>query len=167
MQNQHMSDEKKPGAPPGNKNAAKPPDEKLTGKGRITADFGDLKAVCVKAAQEEGMKLVPWLREAAQEKIPYSAGAGGMKLKRDVSQEQFEELCLVTGRTYSSLKKQWQVGMKTLLIQSSEYRSICRAGRSCRDLTMKLLDEARDRGYPEEQIKELFGDACDLGCSFN
>jgi hypothetical protein len=64
-----MTEAKKPGAPAGNKNAAKPPEEKLTGKGRITADFGDLKAACVKAAQKKGMKLVPWLREAAEEKI--------------------------------------------------------------------------------------------------
>jgi len=64
-----MNDAKRPGAPVGNKNAEKPPEEKLTGKGRITADFGDLKAACVKAAKKKGMKLVPWLREAAEEKI--------------------------------------------------------------------------------------------------
>lgn len=64
-----MTEAKKPGAPAGNKNAVKPPEEKLTGKGRITADFGDLKAACVKAAAKKGMKLVPWLREAAEEKI--------------------------------------------------------------------------------------------------
>lgn len=68
-----MTEAKKPGAPAGNKNAAKPPEEKLTGKGRITADFGDLKAACVKAAQRKGMKLVPWLREAAEEKIERDA----------------------------------------------------------------------------------------------
>jgi len=67
--NQLMNDAKRPGAPVGNKNAEKPPEEKLTGKGRITADFGDLKAACVKAAKKKGMKLVPWLREAAEEKI--------------------------------------------------------------------------------------------------
>ena len=64
-----MSEDRKPGAPAGNRNAAKPPEVKLTGKGRITADFGDLKAACVAAAQQKGMKLVPWLREAAEEKI--------------------------------------------------------------------------------------------------
>lgn len=64
-----MNDAKKRGAPAGNQNAAKPPEEKLTGKGRITADFGDLKAACVKAAAKKGMKLVPWLREAAEEQI--------------------------------------------------------------------------------------------------
>jgi|GEM_PF-2237562 len=64
-----MTDAKRPGAPVGNRNAEKPPEEKLTGKGRITADFGDLKAVCVKAAKKKGMKPVPWLREAAEEKI--------------------------------------------------------------------------------------------------
>lgn len=60
---------KGPGAPRGNRNAAKANEERLTGKGRITADFGELKAECVKAAQKKGMKLVPWLREAAGEKI--------------------------------------------------------------------------------------------------
>jgi len=64
-----MTDAKRPGAPVGNRNAEKQPEEKLTGKGRITADFGDLKAACVKAATKKGMKLVPWLREAAEEKI--------------------------------------------------------------------------------------------------
>lgn len=64
-----MNDAKKPGAPAGNQNAAKLPEEKLTGKGRITADFGDLKAACAKAAAKKGMKLVPWLREAAEEQI--------------------------------------------------------------------------------------------------
>lgn len=53
----------------GNRNAAKPPEEKVTGKGRITADFGDLKTACVRAAKQRGMKLVPWLREAAEEKL--------------------------------------------------------------------------------------------------
>jgi len=64
-----MTEAKRPGAPVGNRNAEKPPEEKLTGKGRITADFGDLKAACVKAAKKKGMKPVPWLREAAEEKI--------------------------------------------------------------------------------------------------
>jgi len=64
-----MSETKKRGAPTGNKNAEKAPEERLTGKGRITADFGDLKAACVKAAKKKGMKLVPWLRDAAEEKI--------------------------------------------------------------------------------------------------
>jgi len=64
-----MIDAKRPGAPVGNRNAEKPPEEKLTGKGRITADFGDLKAACAKAAKKKGMKPVPWLREAAAEKM--------------------------------------------------------------------------------------------------
>lgn len=57
------------GAQPGNRNAAKPEDQKIAGKGRIVADFGELKAQCVRAAQARGMKLVPWLREAAEEKL--------------------------------------------------------------------------------------------------
>lgn len=64
-----MDEAKRPGAPAGNQNAAKPPEEKVSGKGRISADFGDLKAACVVAAKKKGMKLVPWLREAAEEKI--------------------------------------------------------------------------------------------------
>lgn len=64
-----MNDAKRPGAPVGDRNAEKQPEEKLTGKGRITADFGDLKAACVKAAKKRGMKLVLWLREAEEEKI--------------------------------------------------------------------------------------------------
>lgn len=69
-ENQYMSKEtRRPGAPVGNQNAAKLPENRITGKGRINADFGALKSECVRAASARKMKLVPWLREAAREKI--------------------------------------------------------------------------------------------------
>jgi hypothetical protein len=66
-----MSDDesRRPGAPYGNRNAVKPDDQKVAGKGRIVADFGDLKGQCVRASRQKGMKLVDWLREAAEEKL--------------------------------------------------------------------------------------------------
>lgn len=67
-----MSDDsqaKRPGGQPKNRNAAKPDDQKITGKGRIVMDFGKLKTRCVRAANARDMKLVDWLREAAEEKL--------------------------------------------------------------------------------------------------
>lgn len=55
-----------PGAPLGNRNAIKPDDQKITGKGRVIVDFGPLKVQCVRAANARGMKLADWLREAAE-----------------------------------------------------------------------------------------------------
>lgn len=66
-----MSEEasRRPGAQPGNRNATKADDQKIAGKGRIIADFGPLKSLCVRAANQKGLKLVDWLREAAEEKL--------------------------------------------------------------------------------------------------
>jgi len=53
----------------GNENAKKPDDEKITGKGRIVIDLGDLKGEAVRASRARGMKFAPWIREAVEEKI--------------------------------------------------------------------------------------------------
>lgn len=53
----------------GNENAKKPDDDKITGKGRIVIDFGDLKTPAVRASRARGMKFAPWVREAVAEKV--------------------------------------------------------------------------------------------------
>lgn len=63
------TDSRRPGGQPQNRNAAKPDGEKITGKGRIVADFGELKGRIKHASNKRGMKIVDWLREAAEEKL--------------------------------------------------------------------------------------------------
>jgi hypothetical protein len=53
----------------GNDNAKKPEEEKITGKGRIVIDLGDLKGEAVRGPRARQMKLAPWIREAIGEKI--------------------------------------------------------------------------------------------------
>ena len=53
----------------GNDNAKKPDEEKISGKGRIVIDLGDLKGEAVRASRKRKMKLAPWIREAVEEKI--------------------------------------------------------------------------------------------------
>lgn len=53
----------------GNENAKKPEEEKITGKGRIVIDLGDLKGEAVRASRAREMKLAPWIREAVEEKV--------------------------------------------------------------------------------------------------
>jgi len=88
-------------------------------------------------------------------------------LRSKFTKNQFEDLCRATADSYIGLVNQHLVGMKVLLVQSPEYRAICRSGKACRDLLLHLKSEARDRGYTEEQMKELFGKSFDLGCAFN
>jgi hypothetical protein len=44
-------------------------EEKISGKGRIVIDLGDLKGEAVRASRKRKMKLAPWIREAVEEKI--------------------------------------------------------------------------------------------------
>jgi hypothetical protein len=44
-------------------------EEKISGKGRIVIDLGDLKGEAVRASRKRKMKLAPWIREAVAEKI--------------------------------------------------------------------------------------------------
>jgi hypothetical protein len=53
----------------GNDNAKKPDEDKISGKGRIVIDLGDLKGEAVRASRKRKMKLAPWIREAVEEKI--------------------------------------------------------------------------------------------------
>ncbi len=53
----------------GNENAKKPDEEKITGKGRVVIDLGDLKGEAVRCARNRKMKLAPWIREAIEEKV--------------------------------------------------------------------------------------------------
>jgi hypothetical protein len=53
----------------GNDNAKKPDEEKITGKGRIVIDLGDLKGEAVRSSRARKMKLAPWIREAIEEKV--------------------------------------------------------------------------------------------------
>ncbi len=43
----------------GNDNAKKPDEEKISGKGRIVIDLGDLKGEAVRASRKRTMKLAP------------------------------------------------------------------------------------------------------------
>jgi hypothetical protein len=45
--------------PQGNDNAKKPDKEKISGKGRIVIDLGDLKGEAVRASRKRKMKLAP------------------------------------------------------------------------------------------------------------
>lgn len=63
-----------PGAPPGNRNAVKAPEDRRHNVGRITADFGPLKARCVGSASKAGKTLTVWLMEAAEEKLAREQG---------------------------------------------------------------------------------------------
>jgi len=49
--------------------ALAPDEEKISGKGRIVIDLGDLKGEAVRASRKRKMKLAPWIREAVEEKI--------------------------------------------------------------------------------------------------
>lgn len=81
----------------GNENAKKPDANKITGKGRIVIDLGDLKGEAVRASRARKMKLAPWIREAIEEKVARELGdAPSVDPKIEAEIERLQEEARIT-----------------------------------------------------------------------
>lgn len=61
----------------------------------------------------------------------------------------------------------WENGMKQWKLESPEYKTICKVGRSAQKLLLKLHDQLLDHGISSREIREKFMPEIEMGCGFN
>ena len=75
---------------------------------------------------------------------------------KELTDEQLENIGHIISEMLHNAVELWEADMKTLLLNSSRYRSICTSARHIQTTYIKLRDMAYDRGWKDEKVKKHF-----------
>jgi len=75
---------------------------------------------------------------------------------KELTDEQLENIGHIVSEMLRNAVGLWEAGAKTVLLNSSQYRSICASARHIQTTYVKLRDVAYNRGWNDEKVKRHF-----------
>ena len=85
-------------------------------------------------------------------------------MAKTMTNEELEQMGKSSKQMLAQAVEVWKTAMKTMPINSYQYRAACRAGQATQDLHNSLKIMAEDRGWSNEKLQDVF---CYTGYSFS